>query len=203
MGCAMRIFDPFSREARLSRRALMRMLRAPRGKRDIMIRAAQPTDTGAIAAIYNHAVVHTAAIWNEQQVDAANRLAWMQARLALGYPVLVAEQDGAVVGYASFGDFRPFDGYRFSVEHSVYVAPDRHGRGIGRALMQALIPQARALGKHVMIGGIEAQNIASIRLHASLGFVETGRMPQVGCKFGRWLDLVFMQLRLDDRSTPA
>ncbi|MEO6340051.1 MAG: N-acetyltransferase family protein, partial [Caulobacteraceae bacterium] len=115
-----------------------------------------------------------------------------------GYPLLVAEWEGRVVGYASFGDFRPFQGYRHTVENSVYVAPDAHRRGVGRVLMEALIHRARAMGKHVMVAGIEAENLASIRLHAAAGFVEVGRLPQVGRKFGRWLDLVFMQRALDD-----
>jgi phosphinothricin acetyltransferase len=100
------------------------------------------------------------------------------------------------VGFASFGDFRPFPGYRHTVENSVYVDERHHRLGVGRSLLAALIERATALDKHVMIAGIEAANAASINLHASLGFVEVGRMPEVGCKFGRWLDLVFMQKRL-------
>ncbi len=91
---------------------------------------------------------------------------------------------------------------RVSVEHSVYVHPGHQGKGIGRALMKALIAEARRIGKHVMVAGIEAQNSASIHLHETLGFVTTGQMPQVGTKFGRWLDLTFMQLQLDDRTDP-
>ncbi len=103
-----------------------------------------------------------------------------------------------VLGYASFGPWRAFDGFRHTVEHSVYVHPDRHGQGIGKALMQALIERAKALNKHVMVAAIEAGNTASIGLHQQLGFEQTGLMPQVGTKFGRWLDLAFLQLHLDD-----
>lgn len=166
------------------------------------IRDAQAADAGAIAAIYNHAVEHTTAIWNDVQVDAANRVAWMQARQQDGFPVIVAEREGKIVGYASFGPWRAFDGYRASVEHSVYVHPDHHGGGIGRSLMEALIARARAMELHVMVAGIEAGNIASIRLHESMGFEQTALMPQVGQKFGRWLDLAFMQLVLDGRDAP-
>ena len=166
------------------------------------IRFATKEDCAAIAAIYNHAVVHTAAIWNDKTVDTDNRIAWFEARTFAGYPVLVSEEDGTITGYASFGDWRAFDGFRHTVEHSVYVHPGHQGKGIGRTLMKALIIEARKIGKHVMVAGIEAQNHASIHLHETLGFVTTGQMPQVGTKFGRWLDLTFMQLQLDERSDP-
>lgn len=166
------------------------------------IRDAIPADAAGIAAIYNDAVRHTTAILMEAPVDAASRVIWMQARAALGYPVLVAVQGERVLGYASFGDWRAFDGFRATVENSVYVAPEARGRGLARSLLEALIPRARALGKHVIVAAITAENDTSLRLHAKLGFVETARMREVGQKFGRWLDLVFMELRLDDRPSP-
>lgn len=162
----------------------------------VIVRPATEADAAAIAAIYNDAVLHTTAIWNDATVDADNRKLWIEAREKQAYPVLVAEEDGVTVGYGSFGDFRAFDGYRFSVEHSVYVAEGTRRRGIASALIEALTERARGLGKHVMIAGIAADNDASIRLHAKLGFTETGRLPEVGFKFGRWLDLVFMQKTL-------
>jgi len=162
----------------------------------VIVRPATPADLPAILAIYNDAVIHTTAIWNDAVADLDNRRSWFDARAALGYPVLVAEEDGAVVGYGSFGDFRAFDGYRFSVEHSVYVAETARRRGTATALVTALIERAKALGKHVMIAGIAGENEVSIELHRKLGFIETGRMLEVGFKFGRWLDLVFMQRRL-------
>lgn len=170
----------------------------------MLIRDATPADAEVIAVIYNDAVAHTTAIWNETLVDAANRVAWMADRQRLGYPVLVAvdETDGTVLGYASFGDWRAFDGYRHTVEHSVYVRGDRRRGGVGRSLMLALIGRARDLGKHVMVAGIEAGNAASIRLHLELGFRQVGLMPQVGAKFGRWLDLAFLQLLLDENPQP-
>ncbi|MGG7446893.1 N-acetyltransferase family protein [Kosakonia oryzendophytica] len=166
------------------------------------IRYAGKEDCAAIAGIYNHAVVNTAAIWNDQTVDVENRIAWFEARALLGYPVLVSEENGVITGYASFGDWRAFDGFRYTVEHSVYVHPEHQGKGLGLALMERLIEEAKRLGKHVMVAGIEAQNHSSIHLHSKLGFVTTGQMPQVGTKFGRWLDLTFMQLQLDNRTDP-
>ncbi len=167
------------------------------------IRQARADDCAAIATIYNHAVLHTDAIWNEQTVNADNRIAWLNQRQQAGYPVLVAcEDDGAVAGYASWGDWRAFEGFRHTVEHSVYVHPDHQGKGIAMQLMEQLIAEARRQSKHVMVAGIESRNQASLRLHEKLGFQVTARMPQVGAKFGRWLDLIFMQLQLDRRPQP-
>lgn len=167
-----------------------------------MIRDATPDDATAIAAIYNDAVLNTTAIWNEVAVDAANRQAWILARQQAGLPVLVADIDGQVAGYSSYGPWRAFDGFRGTVEHSVYVAGNFRGQGLGRGLMQALIAYARAAEVHVMVAAIEAGNTASIKLHRDLGFSDPLAMPQVGQKFGRWLDLAFMQLQLDERPQP-
>ena len=111
--------------------------------------------------------------------------------------MLVAADDTGVIGFASFGDFRAWPGYRFTVEHSVHVRADRRSRGVGTALLTPLLARAAALGKHVMIAGIDADNTGSIRLHERLGFVEVAHFRQVGFKFGRWLDLVFLQRYLD------
>ncbi|WP_324743888.1 GNAT family N-acetyltransferase [Pseudomonas veronii] len=167
-----------------------------------MIRDATEQDLPAIRDIYNDAVLNTTAIWNEQLVDLANRQAWFTARQAQRYPILVAVDNDEVTGYASFGDWRPFEGYRYSVEHSVYVRNDQRGKGLGPRLMQTLIERARAGGKHVMVAAIESSNKASLRLHERLGFMTTGQMPQVGIKFGRWLDLTFMQLTLNPGAEP-
>lgn len=153
-----------------------------------------------ITAIYNDAVENSTAIWNDLKVDSANRIAWLADRQRSGYPVLVAvAADASVLGYASFGDWRAWDGYRHTVEHSVYVRADQRGNGIGKHLLVALIERARAIGKHVMVAGIEAGNVASIRLHETLGFEHAGNLKEVGVKFGVWLDLAFLQLTLDTR----
>lgn len=164
----------------------------------MQIRDAVPSDAEAIATIYNDAVLNTTAIWNDVVVDTENRTAWLTLRQGSGYPVLVAVDDaGEVVAYATFGDFRAFDGYRYTVEHSVYVRSDVRGGGLGEALMRELIERARAIGKHVMVAAIESSNAQSVRLHEKLGFVPGGTLTEVGTKFGRWLDLTFMQLTLD------
>ncbi|MFJ2546163.1 GNAT family N-acetyltransferase [Pseudomonas sp. NPDC087612] len=168
-----------------------------------LLRDAVPADLPGIREIYNDAVLNTTAIWNEQAVDLANRQAWFDARQYQGYPILVAVDAGEqVLGYASFGDWRPFEGFRHTVEHSVYIRSDQRGNGLGPRLMQALIERARACNKHVMVAAIESGNSASIRLHQRLGFTLNGQMPQVGVKFGRWLDLTFMQLILNPDAPP-
>jgi L-amino acid N-acyltransferase YncA len=161
------------------------------------IRPATEADLPAILAIYNDAVVNTAAIWNDDIVDLDNRIAWFRTRTGQGFPVLAAVEGDHVLGYASYGDFRAFQGYRFTVENSIYVAGDARGKGAGSALLAALVDAARAQGKHMMVAGIEAGNGVSLRLHAKQGFVETARMPELGFKFGRYLDLVFLQKTLD------
>ncbi len=168
------------------------------------LRDAVPADLPGIRDIYNDAVLNTTAIWNEQPVDLANRQAWFDARQAQRYPILVAADSisGEVLGYASFGDWRPFEGFRHTVEHSVYIRNDQRGNGLGPTLMEALIERARACDKHVMVAAIESGNAASIRVHERLGFTLNGQMPQVGVKFGRWLDLTFMQLILNPGASP-
>jgi phosphinothricin acetyltransferase len=150
-----------------------------------------------ILAIYNHAVAHSTAIWNDVLVDLDNRRAWWRGRVDAGFPVLVAVDGDDVLGYASYGPFRAFDGYRQTVEHSVYVAESARRRGAATALLEEIVARARRAGMHVILGGIAGDNEASLALHRKLGFRETARMPQVGRKFGQWLNLVFMQKTLD------
>ena len=136
-----------------------------------MIRDATQNDLPAIRDIYNDAVLNTTAIWNEQPADLGNRQAWFSARHALGYPILVSVENGEVTGYASFGDWRPFEGFRYSVEHSVYVRSDQRGKGPGPLLMEASSDRARARAKHVMVAAIESGNRAATRLHERRGCI--------------------------------
>ncbi|KXG88053.1 GNAT family N-acetyltransferase [Agrobacterium bohemicum] len=162
----------------------------------IELRDATAEDLPGIMDIYNDAVLNTTAIWNDILVDIENRKEWFKLRKDRGFPVIVAVKDGAVAGYASYGDWRAFDGYRHTREHSIYVQKDARGSGIGKLLMQALIDHAANNDVHVLIGAIEAENTASIRLHEALGFRVVGRFSEVGTKFGRWLDLTCMELKL-------
>ncbi|HXQ64482.1 MAG TPA: GNAT family N-acetyltransferase [Steroidobacteraceae bacterium] len=164
----------------------------------MQLRDAAEADVPGILAIYNDVLASSTAIYALEPASLDERRAWLHSRHARGFPVLVAVENGAVVGFASFGDWRgAWGGYRYTVEHSVHVRADARGRGIGRNLILALVPRALALRKHVMIGGIDAANQASIRFHANLGFEQVAHFREVGHKFGRWLDLVFMQRILD------
>ena len=179
----------------------------------MLIRDATDHDAEGIAIIYNDAVANTTAIWNDAIVDIENRRDWIAERQAAGFPVLVAVEPGVsgtgtgtgtddVLGYATYGPFRPHDGFRRTVEHSVYVRNDQRGAGLGGQLMAAIIDRARSTGIHVMVAGIDASNTGSIRLHERLGFQPTGVLTQVGTKFGRWLDLAFLQLTFDAVTPP-
>jgi phosphinothricin acetyltransferase len=162
----------------------------------IEVRDAGEDDLPAILAIINDATRNTTAVWSLAETTLEARRSWWQERVAAGFPVLVAAEAGQVLGFASYGPFRPWEGYLHTVEHSVYVDERARWRGVGRALLAALIDRAADAGKHVMVGGIEASNLASIRLHETLGFTRAGTLLQVGWKFDRWLDLLFMQLML-------
>jgi phosphinothricin acetyltransferase len=166
------------------------------------IRPATEADLPAITAIYNDVIATSTAIYMDDPVGLEDRRAWFAARRAAAYPVLVAEDAAGVLGFATFGDFRAFPGYRHCVEHSVHIRADARGRGLGGALVTALFDPARALGKHVMIAGIDAANDGSIRLHERLGFTRGAVLREVGRKFGRWLDLEFMHRFLDAPGAP-
>jgi L-amino acid N-acyltransferase len=157
------------------------------------IRDACEEDLPGVLAIYNDVLRTSTAIYNDTPVTLENRREWWQARVKQQYPVLVAIDETGVIGFAAFGDFRSWPGYRFTVEHSVHIRADRRGQGVGQALMQPLITRACALGKHIMIAGVDADNAASIRFHERLDFVRVAHFREVGFKFGRWLDLVFLQ----------
>jgi L-amino acid N-acyltransferase len=150
-------------------------------------------DLEGLLVIYNDVIATSTAIYASEPVSLQDREHWWRTRTAQGYPVLIARDEHGVAGFATFGDFRAWPGYRFTVEHSVHVRADGRGRGIGTRLLQALLPRAAALGKHVMIAGVDAANAASIRFHERQGFHKSGHLREVGYKFNRWLDLVFLQ----------
>jgi len=163
------------------------------------VRDAEPKDIPAILAIYNRAIRETTAAWTNREETLDDRLTWYEGRKKQDLPVLVAEGDrNEVLGFASFGPFRPREGYRFTAEHSVYVDPKVQRRGIAHALLDRLLEIAGAKGLHLMVGVIDGGNEASIRLHEKFGFKTAGRFPEAGTKFGRWLDLVLMTLVLNE-----
>jgi phosphinothricin acetyltransferase len=158
---------------------------------------ATDADLPGILGIYNEVIAASTAVFTESPVTLDDRRQWWHARIAQGYPVLVAHDSAGVAGFATFADFRSWPGYRFTVEHSVHVRADRRGTGVGAALMRVLLTRARDAGKHRIVAGIDAANTGSIRFHERLGFQQAGTLAEVGFKFGRWLDLTFMQRSLE------
>lgn len=162
----------------------------------IEVRDAGEEDLAAILAIYNDAVINTTAVYDYAPRSMEAELAWFAAKRDAKLPVLAAVDAGTVVGFASYGPFRPWPAYLHTVENSVYVAPQRRGAGIGTALLGPLIERARSAGFHTIVAGIDASNAASLRLHEKFGFAQAGHFREVGWKFDRWLDLVFLQKML-------
>jgi len=158
----------------------------------------------AILAILNDAIANSTALYDYQPRTAQNMAQWFDAKAQKNFPVIGAETgSGELMGFASYGSFRAWPAYKYSVEHSVYVDQRFRGQGVGRALLRAIIAAAEQQDYHVMVGGIDASNSVSIRLHESLGFSSCGVIRHAGFKFGRWLDLAFYQLILRTPSAPV
>jgi L-amino acid N-acyltransferase len=162
----------------------------------LIIRDAALNDLPVILEIYNHAIIHTTSVYSEQPHTLDMRLNWYNDRIQNGFPVFVAEMNGKIAGFSTYGHFRVWPCYRYTVEHSVYVHIDNRGKGISKLLLKPLIDRAREMKLHAMIAGIDGENEVSYQLHRSFGFVEVAHFKEVGFKFGRWLDLKFMELIL-------
>jgi len=158
----------------------------------MLVRLAREDDLEAVEVIYTHYVRTSTCTWQIEPGSMEERRAWFAARDER-HPVTVAIDGDEVVGFGSLGAFRAREGYRFTVEDTVYVRADRHRRGVGRALLADLVDRACALGHRTIVAGISADQEASVALHAAFGFREVGRLPEVGFKFDRWLDLLLMQ----------
>lgn len=158
---------------------------------------------GAILAILNEAIVSSTALYDYAPRAPESMVAWFRNKAAGGFPVVGAvDGDGTLLGFASYGSFRAFPAYKYTVEHSVYVHHDHRRRGVARLLLAELVERARRQDVHVMVGAIDRDNAVSIALHEALGFAHAGTLPQVGFKFGRWLDLAFYQRVLDTPREP-
>lgn len=162
----------------------------------MLIRDAHASDFESVTAIYNSIVLTSTAIYNDHPVTLEDRLAWWKGRVEQGYPFLVAVEDGSVLGYATFGDFRSWPGYRFAVEGTIHLREDARGQGIGGRLLRELTARAAALGKHMMIAGVDSENTASLRFLERFGFTAGGCLREVGFKFNRYLDLCLLQYKL-------
>lgn len=166
------------------------------------IRDAVVEDFADITAIYNEVLIRSTAIYSDQPAACEERIAVWRARIDQGYPTLVAESTRGrrIAGFATFGDFRAWPGYRFTVEGTVHIDAGSRGQGVGTALLKALIERARLLEKHAMIAGVDAENEASLRFLGRYGFEQVGYLPEVGFKFNRFLDLVLLQYWITPRS---
>lgn len=168
-----------------------------------LIRCDQATYASPILAILNDAILNSTAIYDYRPRTLEVMAAWFETKEKGNYPIIGAlGDDGQLMGFGSYGTFRAWPGYKYTVEHSIYVARQYRGQGIGKSLLKELINAAQAQDYHVMIGGIDSQNSVSIHLHTALGFVHAGTVREAGFKFGRWLDLVFYQLILPTPANP-
>lgn len=163
-----------------------------------MIRPATTADMPQILAIFNENILHSTAVYLYEEQTLENRLAWFEGKQREGQPLFVYVEGDTVCGYATYGSFRAYAAYQFTVEHSVYVHNDHHKKGIATKLMHVLIDHARAARKKTMVAGIDATNEASIYMHEKLGFTHSGTIKNAGYKFERWLDLAFYQLDLSE-----
>ncbi len=168
-----------------------------------MIREAKKEDLMDILHIYNDAILHTTAVYAYKPHTLEMRQVWYSQKKEEGYPILVSEQDGQVVGFATFGPFRDWPAYKYSVEHSVYVDKDYRKKGIATSLMKELIAVAKEREYMTLIAGIDASNDKSIAMHKNFGFVHSGTIRKAGFKFNRWLDLAFYQLELNGPENPV
>jgi len=162
----------------------------------ISIRQAEPKDLPTILEIYNEIIVHTTAVYDNTPHTIQMRTAWFEAKKAENFPVYVAIHNDEVCGFSSIGPFRNWAAYKYTVENSVYVDTRFRGRGIGKMLMIPLIQAAKERNMHAVVAGIDATNSASLHLHQVFGFQQVAHFKQVGYKFGKWLDLIFMELLL-------
>ncbi len=159
-------------------------------------------DLEEILAIYNHAIINTTAVYCYEPFSIEMMKNWFQTKKERQFPVLIAENNRNICGFATYGDFRLKPAYKYTVEHSVYIAPSDQKKGIASELMRELILRAKENGIHTLIGGIDAENQESLIFHEKLGFTEVGEIKEVGYKFGKWLNLKFVQLVLETPQCP-
>jgi phosphinothricin acetyltransferase len=156
-----------------------------------------------ILAIFNEAILNSTALYDYQPRTKESMISWFENKRKGGFPVVGAiSEAGELLGFASYGTFRAWPAYKYSVEHSIYVEAGQRGKGLGKLLLQEIIASARGQNYHSLIGGIDSQNEPSIQLHKRFGFQHGGTLREVGFKFGRWLDLDFYQLVLNTPARP-
>jgi len=169
----------------------------------IDIKAATAKDLEGILDIYNDAILNTTAVYNYKPHTLEMRKQWFDEKQEKGLPILVAVENDAVIGFATYGPYRPWAAYKYTVESSVYISPHHKGKGIAKLLYAALIAKAEEQDVHTIVAGIDADNAISIKLHEHFGFKQVAHFKEVGYKFDKWLDLVFMQLILTTPHAPT
>ena len=157
---------------------------------------AEEKDLSAVADIYNEVLRTSTAIYRDEETTVAERIEWWKNQREKGYPLLIADEDDQVLGFASYSDFRPWPGYRFTVEGSIHLRPTARRHGTGTLLLHDLIAHARAAGKHMLIAGVDAENVPSRSFMEKIGAEQTAHLREVGFKFGHYLDLMIYQIRL-------
>jgi phosphinothricin acetyltransferase len=167
-----------------------------------MIREANKSDLMDILEIYNEAILNTTASYDYMAHTLDDRIQWYEKKKHDGYPLLVFEENDKVVAFATFGPFRAWPGYKYTIEHSVYVHKDYRNNGIGMKLMKEIIKIADKREYQTLVAGIDASNENSIKMHEKLGFEFSGIIKKAGYKFGKWLDLAFYQLELAGPKLP-
>ena len=167
-----------------------------------MIRDAKSSDLDNILEIYNDAILNTTAVYDYKAHTLEDMLIWLENKKNAGFPVIVFEEDSLVLGFATFGPFRLWPAYKYTIEHSVYVHKDYRGKSIGTKLVQHLIKIANDQEYAMIVAGIDSSNRGSLLMHEKLGFTNCGIIRKVGYKFGRWLDLIFYQYELDGPDIP-
>jgi len=167
-----------------------------------LVRKAVETDIPGILEIYNDAILHTTALYTYEPYTLPMMQQWFRDKSDKRLPVYIADVGRRVAGFASYGPFRPWPAYKYTVEHSIYIHPEFRGQGLSKQLLRTIIDDATSCELHTIVAGIDSQNSISIRLHRQFGFSEAGLISQVGYKFGRWLDLQFMQLFLTNNLKP-
>ena len=161
-----------------------------------MIRNAKSTDLNDILDIYNDVIMNTTAVYDYKPQALEERISWYEKKVKEGYPLFVYEDKNHAIGYATYGAFRDWPAYKYTVEHSVHVHKDHRGKGVGTILMKELIKCANDKGYATMVAGIDVNNEVSLIMHKKLGFTYCGTVRKAGFKFGRWLDLAFYQYEL-------
>lgn len=162
-----------------------------------MIRQMTAKDIKGVLEIYNDAIINTTAVYIYKPQTLEERISWFQAKNEGNYPVFIFEEDGQVAGFATYGPFRSYPAYKYTIEHSVYVHKDHYKKGIATKLMAVLIEEAAKAGYVTMVAGIDSGNGGSIKMHEKLGFSYSGTIKKAGYKFGQWLDLAYYQLELN------